>query len=327
MTAPTAPDLPLHAHLPSASRLVFGCMGLGGGWTTTPFDEDDVRAAHAAVDAALEAGITVFDHADIYTFGKAESVFGRMLAERPDLRASILLQSKCGIRFADDAGPKRYDASASWITHSVDGTLARLGIERLDALLLHRPDPLMEPAEIAEAFTALRASGKVDHFGVSNMSGAQMQWLQAALDAPLVANQIELGLGALAWLEEGVTVGQGAAAEVGFTAGTLEYCRASGVQLQAWGPLSQGRFSRAPEDAAPAERSTASVVAEMAGRYAVPPEAIVLAFLLRHPARIQPVLGTTDPARIAACARALEIELAREDWYALYEVARGGELP
>ena len=327
MTAPQALDLPLHAHLPAASRLVFGCMGLGGGWTHTAFDDGDVRAAHVAVDAALEAGITVFDHADIYTFGKAESVFGRVLADRPELRGSILLQSKCGIRFADDAGPKRYDASAAWITASVDGTLARLGIEKLDALLLHRPDPLMEPEEVARAFAALRAAGKVDHFGVSNMSGAQMRWLQSAIDAPLVANQIELGLGALAWLEEGVTVGQGAAADVGFTAGTLEYCREAAVQLQAWSPLAQGRFSREQQDVAPADRPAAQQVAEMAARYAVPAEAIVLAFLLRHPARIQPVLGTTDPARIAACARSLDVELAREDWYALYEAARGGELP
>lgn len=327
MTVPESLDLPLHRHLPAASRLVFGCMGLGGGWMRTAFDDGDVRAAHAAVDAALEAGITVFDHADIYTFGKAESVFGRVLAERPEVRASIVLQSKCGIRFADDAGPKRYDASASWITASVDGTLARLGVERLDALLLHRPDPLMEPEEVADAFTALRAAGKVEHFGCSNMSGAQMGWLQTALDAPLVANQIELGLGALAWLEEGVTVGQGAAADVGFTAGTLEYCRAASVQLQAWGPLAQGRFSRAPADVAPADQAAAKRVAEIAARYAVPAEAIVLAFLLRHPARIQPVLGTTDPARIAACARSLEVRLSREDWYALYEVARGGELP
>ena len=327
MTAPQALDLPLHAHLPAASRLVFGCMGLGGGWTHNAFDDGDVRAAHVAVDAALDAGITVFDHADIYTFGKAESVFGRVLADRPELRGSILLQSKCGIRFADDAGPKRYDASAAWITASVDGTLARLGIEKLDVLLLHRPDPLMEPEEVARAFAALRAAGKVDHFGVSNMSGAQMRWLQSAIDSPLVANQIELGLGALAWLEEGVTVGQGAAAHVGFTAGTLEYCREAAVQLQAWSPLAQGRFSREQQDVAPADRPAAQRVADMAARYAVPAEAIVLAFLLRHPARIQPVLGTTDPARIAACARSLDVELAREDWYALYEAARGGELP
>ena len=170
------------------------------------------------------------------------SRYSARLADRPELRGSILLQSKCGIRFADDAGPKRYDASAAWIT-ACDGTLARLGIE-LDVLLLHRPDPLMEPEEVARAFAALRAAGKVDHFGVSNMSGAQMRWLQSAIDSPLVANQIELGLGALAWLEEGVTVGQGAAAHVGFTAGTLEYCREAAVQLQAWSPLAQGRFSR-----------------------------------------------------------------------------------
>jgi predicted oxidoreductase len=320
--------LPLDRALPGVSTLVQGCMGLGGGWNTNPVGAADVRRAHEVVDAALDAGIDLFDHADIYTFGKAEAVFGTVLRERPGLREQIRIQSKCGIRFADAAGPKRYDLSAAWITRSVEGSLARLRIERLDALLLHRPDPLMEPDEIAGAFDALRTSGKVAHFGVSNMHAHQLRALQAALPEPLVANQIELSLGALAWLEEGVLAGQPGGAQVGFTAGTIEYCRETGIQLQAWGALCQGLFTGRNVDGEPAHvRATAALVAELAASHDTSREAIVLGFLLRHPARIQPVIGTTDPQRIAACARAMELALPREDFYRLYETARGTELP
>ena len=320
--------LPLERVLPGVSKLVQGCMGLGGGWNANPVGSADVRQAHAVVDAALEAGIDLFDHADIYTFGKAETVFGTVLRERPALREQIRIQSKCGIRFADDAGPKRYDLSAEWILRSVDGSLERLGIEQLDALLLHRPDPLMDADEIAGAFEALRVSGKVRHFGVSNMHAHQLRQLQAAVTEPLVANQIEMSLGALAWLEEGVLAGQPAGAEIGFTAGTVEYCREAGIQLQAWGALCQGLFTgRSLEAEQDRVRATAKCVVELAADYGTSREAIVLGFLLRHPARIQPVIGTTDPDRIARCARATDLALSREDFYRLYETARGAELP
>lgn len=319
---------PLSNYVTHNSPLVFGCMTLGGGWNNNPVSADDIADCHQAIDAALEAGICVFDHADIYTHGKAEQVFGKVLQQRPELRSLITLQSKCGIRFATDTAPQRYDFSAQWITQSVDGILARLQIEQLDVLMLHRPDPLMQPEEVAATFSALQQAGKVQHFGVSNMQQHQMALLQDALTAPLVVNQLELSLSHLAWLDEGTTAGCSGETLVNFGSGTIEYCRRNNVQLQAWGSLSQGLFS-GKDVSTEAEhiRATADLVARLAAEYQVSREAIVLGFLMRHPAQIQPVIGTTNIERIKACAQALQIQLSREHWYALYLSARGKALP
>jgi len=186
--------LPLQQHFPTVSPLAYGCMGLGGHWDDSPWTSAHVDHAQAAVEAALEIGVTLFDHADIYTRGKAESVFGELMRRQPSLRDRIVLQSKCGIRFAEGDLPGRYDLSGGYIVEAVEASLKRLGTEQLDILLLHRPDPLMQPDEIAEAFQRLRGAGKVSHFGVSNMNAGQMAWLGRALDQPLVVNQLELGL-------------------------------------------------------------------------------------------------------------------------------------
>jgi len=324
-------SLPLREHLPSASRLVLGCMGLGGGWNAEPLAEADIARADAALEAALDVGITVLDHADIYTLGKAEQAFGALFQRRPSLRERVLLQSKCGIRFADNTAPKRYDLSAAHIERSVDASLSRLQTDRLDVLLLHRPDPLMQPAEVAEAFSRLHRAGKVRFFGASNMHAAQLQWLGRHLSLPLVVNQLEMSLLQHDWLEAGTTFNdpQGAGAvRAGAWPATLVHCQAEGIQLQAWGALAQGQLSgRLPADAAPNLRRTAALVGDIARRESVPAEAVLLAWLQRHPAHIQPVIGTADPARIRACAQAEKLTLGREDWYALYEAARGRELP
>lgn len=319
---------PLQAHLPAASRLAYGCMGLGGGWNEHPVNDDDIRQTHAVVDAALESGITFFDHADIYTFGKAEQVFGEVLKARPELRDNVVIQSKCAIRFEDDQGPKRYDFSPEWVNESVDNILRRLHCEYLDILMLHRPDPLMEPAQLAEALHALQQSGKIRHVAVSNMHGAQIAHLQHYLDSPIVANQVELSLQKTAWIDEGVTAGHPASTGVGFTAGTLEYCQLNKVQIQSWGSLCQGLFSGRDVSSEPEHiKRTAELVARLAAEYQVSREAILLAFILRHPAAIQPVIGTTNVDRIRACQQALDVTLSREHWYALFESARGEELP
>ncbi|WP_461534687.1 aldo/keto reductase [Spongorhabdus nitratireducens] len=321
-------SIPLQDHLPHASHLVFGCMNLGGGWNHDPVTTADISQAHSLIDITLEAGINLFDHADIYTFGKAEQVFGKILGSHPALREKMLLQSKCGIRFEDSQGPKRYDLSRNWIISSVDNILTRLQTEYLDLLLLHRPDPLMEPEEIAEAFTILSKTGKVRHFGVSNMNAQQIRFLQSANDIPLVTNQLNLGLSALDWLEEGVLVNHPEGSGASFTSGTLEYCQQNRIQLQAWGSLSQGIFSGRPTgDYSSAVQQTARLAKQLAAEMEVSSEAIVLSWLMRHPARIQPVIGTTHPDRLKACAEASRIELSREQWYQLYAAARGRELP
>jgi predicted oxidoreductase len=324
----SAQSYPLTHYVSHSSPLVFGCMMLGGGWNKNPVCDADIKHTHDVIDAALDAGICVFDHADIYTFGKAEQVFGTVLKQRPELRGQISLQSKCGIRFADDTAVQRYDFSAQWITQSVNNILARLQIEQLDVLLLHRPDPLMQPEEVAAAFSQLQQAGKVKHFGVSNMQQHQMTFLQHALHSPLIVNQLELSLSHLAWLDEGTTAGCPGEPAVNFCSGTLEYCRRNKVQLQAWGSLSQGLFSGKDVSAAPEPvRATAELVARLAAEYQVSREAIVLGWLLRHPAAIQPVIGTSNIKRIAACAQATTIQLSREHWYALYLAARGRALP
>ncbi len=299
-------------------------MGLGGSGIAIG---EDIARAHAAVEAALDAGINCFDHADIYAEGLAESAFGRVLAMKPSLRDRVYLQSKCGIRMADRDAPKRYDLSRRWIMKSVDGSLSRLGTDYLDVLLLHRPDPLMEPDEIASAFSSLRRSGKVRHFGVSNMHQHQIALLSDALEDEIVVNQLPLGLAAMASVDEGIRAGDPAGPGPA-TPGLLDWCRRRGIQLQAWGPLGRGLFSGAnlAKRGASAHAVTRRV-AEAAERLGRPPEAIVVAWLLRHPAGIQPVIGTTRPERIHACAEALAFELDRETWYALFEAARGAPVP
>lgn len=324
----TAKQPPLSNYVTHNSPLVFGCMALGGGWNDNPVSAGDIASCHQAIDTALEAGICVFDHADIYARGKAEQVFGKVLQQRPELRSLITLQSKCGIRFASDTAPQRYDFSAQWIAQSVDGILARLQIEQLDVLMLHRPDPLMQPEEVAGVFSQLQQAGKVKQFGVSNMQQHQMALLQDALSMPLVVNQLELSLSHLAWLDEGTTAGCSGETLVNFGSGTIEYCRRNNVQLQAWGSLSQGLFSGKDVSSEAAHiAKTAELVKQLAAEYQVSREAIVLGFLMRHPAQIQPVIGTTNIERIKACAQATQIRLSREHWYALYLSARGKALP
>lgn len=316
--------LPLHTHLRDVGPLVYGCMALGGDWNGGPLTEADIAQAHAAVEAALAIGVTLFDHADIYRRGKAEAVFGELLKRDASLRAKLRLQSKCGIRFADDTAPGRFDFSAEYIERSVDGILQRLGVEHIEILLLHRPDPLMQPAEVARAFGRLKAAGKVGHLGVSNMHAGQMRWLQSALGEPLVANQLEMSLAKLDFIDAGTTFNDPQAATrpgAMAWAGTLEYAQQHGVQLQAWGSLAQGRFND------PAASAAAKVVHEIAEAHATTANAVLLAWLLRHPAGIQPVIGSGNAERIRACGDAVKIQLSREEWYRLYVAARAQVLP
>lgn len=310
-------------------RLMYGCMALGGDADGSPLSRRDVAQAEAAVDAALEIGISMFDHADVYRRGKAETVFGRILRSRPGLREQLVIQSKCGVRLDKDGVAVQYDLSKAWILRAVDESLERMQLEFLDVLLLHRPDPLMRYEEVAEAFEVLASSGKVRSFGVSNMSAAQMRELQRHISHPLVACQLEMSLGRRTWIERDLAINEDGAS-ASFPDGTLQYCREHGVQLQAWAPLARGRYSGATfAQSSEAEQRTAALVAEMAAVRATSREAIVLAWLLRHPADIVAVIGTADPGRIRSCADAVrQAELmSRGDWYALLTAARGSDPP
>lgn len=288
------------------SRLVYGCMRLAD------YGSAAARArGKAAIRAAVDSGYTVFDHADIYARGACEELFGEVLRESPGLREQIVIVGKCGIRFAGEPqadDPQRYDFSKRHILASVDGSLSRLGIEQLDVLLLHRPDYLMAAAEVAEAFDMLASAGKVRHFGVSNFSPSQVELLQSATDKPLVANQVEINLHRIAALEDG----------------TLDQCQQLGMTPQAWSPLAGAvieawgnTFRESDEVRIRAE------LTRQADRYGVDSSLIPLAWLLKHPAGIAPIIGSTTSERIAAAVAALDIDYSREDWYRLLEARNG----
>ncbi|MFF9818675.1 aldo/keto reductase family oxidoreductase [Streptomyces sp. NPDC014006] len=304
-------------------RLLYGCMGLGGGWDSRPYTAEDIQHAETAMEAALAAGITAFDHADIYRYGKSEAVFGEVLARTPGLRERIVLQTKCGIRLPDGERPGHYDLRGASILRRVEESLVRLRTDVLDVLLLHRPDPLADPEEIAEAFASLRSQGLVRQFGVSNMSGPQIAFLRAHLDVPLVVDQLEMSLARRDWVEAGVLFNTRAGGGNGFTSGTLEFCATEGIRLQAWGALAQGRLT------ADADAPVSRLVADLAQRKRTTPETILLWWLQSHPAGIAPVVGTTRPERIAACRDAAlnEPDLTHEEWYALWVAARDTPLP
>lgn len=321
--------LPLHTRGIPASRIALGCMGLGGGWDHEPITAENIRQGHEAVEAALSIGINFFDHADIYTRGKAEKIFGQLFKDRPGLREEIIIQSKCGIKLIEPGDTSNsFDLSGEHILKSVDGTLSRLGTEYIDILLLHRPDPLMDPEEVAGALRKLKTAGKVRHFGVSNMSAAQIKLLEHYCDEPFVVNQLHMSLAKISWLDAMVSVNREPWKDITFPEGTLEYCRTQNIQLQAWGPLAQGLFSGRPLTGQPESVvNTAAMVQSLAEQKNTTPEGIVLSWLITHPAAIQPVIGTVNPQRIAACAGADKLELTRKEWYDLYVSSRGEKLP
>lgn len=311
----------------SGDRVLYGCMGLGGSWEPGPYGAADIDAAEAAVVAALDSGITTFDHADIYRHGKAEAVFGEVLARTPGLRERITLQTKCGIRLGDKDRPGIYDLRGETIVRRVEESLTRLRTDVIDVLLLHRPDPLADVDSVASALASLHRQGLVRGFGVSNMGAAQIAHLQARLDVPLVANQLEMSLHSRDWVEAGVLLNTPESADNGFPFGTLEHCRDHGIRLQAWGALAQGRFTG--REQTPAERATAALLAELARQKDTTPESVLLWWLMRHPAAIAPVIGSARPERIRACRDAAlrEPELTHEEWYELWITARGVPLP
>jgi predicted oxidoreductase len=323
--------LPLHRRDIPVSTLVLGCMGFGGkDWFDQgPLTAEQIKQGREAVDAALSIGINMFDHANIYKSGKAEQVFGEILKEQKSLRDKIFIQSKCGIRFADDKAPfTRFDFSEENILQTVEGSLSRLGTDYMDFLLLHRPDPLVDPEEVASAFRKLKDAGKVRWFGVSNMSAAQMKLLQKYLDVPIVVNQLELSLYHHNWVDASINLNQAPAADDIFPEGTIEYCRMEDIQIQSWGSLAQGLYTgRALDNEPDTVKATAKKVQDYANQKGTTREAIVLAWLLKHPAGIQPVIGTTNPERIRACGEATRIELTREEWYDLWITARGKGMP
>ena len=284
-----------------SSRLVYGCMRIAG-------DEIDKAGGKAALSAAVENGYTAFDHADIYGAGACESLFGEWLRESPGMRERLTLISKCGIRLDD---PKRYDFSFEHIVASAESSLRRLGVDQLDVLLLHRPDYLMDFDEVARGFEQLQKSGKVAQFGVSNFLPERLRALQSALPMRMQVNQVEININNTAALENGV----------------LDQAQAENLTVQAWSPLAgialDAWRNQLSEEQVEAIRAEAD---RQAAHYGIERWQIALAWLLKHPASITPVVGSTRPDRIAAAPKALDIAYTRKDWYRLLE-ARNGPVP
>lgn len=309
-------------------RLIYGCMGLGGSWDDTSYGAADIDQAAAVIESARGIGIGLFDHADIYRSGKSEAVFGEVLVRSPGLREKIQLQTKCGIRLGERGLQTHYDLSREAILERVNESLKRLQTEYVDVLLLHRPDPLMDAREVADAVGQLMAEGKVRQLGVSNMSGAQIAYLQDRLETPVVANQLEMSLLKRDWLESTVLVNHPESAGSGFPHGTLEYCMDKGIELQAYGSLAQGRYTGAGAQS-DAETATAAMLQRLAAEKHTTVEAVLLGWLMKHPARISPVVGTTNLSRIGACADAADVaaQMSRAEWYGLWMAARGSNIP
>ena len=303
------------------SRIGFGCMRL------PPEQSDVIRV----VRTALDEGINFFDHANVYQSGRCEEAFSVMWSQVPGLRDRIVLQSKCGIRRAGDPNPDspvRYDFSYQHIKDSVEGSLKRLKTDHLDILLLHRPDPLADPEEVAKAFAELKDAGKVRFFGVSNHTGPQIELLKTALSVPLVANQLEISILHNTLLSAGVITNQDNPTYPVRGEGTLEYCHAHKITVQAWSPLARGLASgKAASSSDERAVKTAAVVEAIATAHSVSHEAVVIAWLLKHPAKIQPIIGTMTPARISACCQADGVDLTREEWYTLFSAGRGANVP
>jgi predicted oxidoreductase len=301
-------------------------MGLAA-WNSKAVTEDERHRVRNIVRVAYEAGINLFDHADIYAYGKSEAAFAAAWDVIP--RDEIVLQSKCGIILEGDprySGPARYDFSYDHIIQSVQGSLQRLGTEYLDVLLLHRPDPLVEPEEVARAFDELLHRGQVRHFGVSNHNIWQMELLRSYIDPPLVVNQLELSLLHPYLISEGILANQEAGSQA-LATGILDYCRLHHVLIQAWSPVAGGRVFSGSDEETQQGRALITLVEALARKKDTTVEAIALGWLLRHPAGIQPILGTTRPERVLASVQADTVQLSSEEWYALLAAVRDAPVP
>ena len=297
-------------NVPEASAIGLGCMRITG------LGSD--KALRELVETSMEAGINFFDHADIYAGGEAEAEFGRILT--PELRSRMVIQTKCAIRPGIC-----YDFSKEHILESVDGSLKRLNTDYIDILLLHRPDALMEPEEVAEAFDILKKSGKVRAFGVSNHNPMQIELLNSCLPEPLLVNQIQFSVAHCPTIDAGLNVNIQNDAGCSRDGSVIEYCRLKKMTIQAWSPFLYGMFEgvfigseKFPE--------LNQVMDRLAEKYQVTPNAIAVAWIMRHPAGIQTIVGSTNARRVQEIARASDICLTRNEWYELY-LSAGKKLP
>lgn len=293
-----------------ASAISLGCMRMSG------LNE---RGVDEIVDAAIENEINYFDHADIYGGGNSEKLFGEYLKRHNGVRDKIFIQTKCAIHDG------QFDFSKEHIIKSVDGSLLRLGVDYVDALLLHRPDTLMEPEEVAEAFDILESSGKVRHFGVSNHNHMQIELLKTAVRQPLVANQLQFSITEAGMVTSGMNVNMKNSESFMHDGGMLEYARVKNITIQAWSPFQHGFFKGTfiDNDDFPILNEKLAQIGE---KYGLSKTGVATAWILRHPANMQLIAGTMNPERLREICKAADITLSRSDWYEIYRAA-GHSLP
>ena len=293
-----------------ASSIGLGCMRIAD------MQKEDVNKL---VNIALEEGINFFDHADIYGKGRSEEIFSEAIGMNSSLREKMIIQSKCSIR------PGFYDYSKEHIIRSVDGILKRLKTDYLDILLLHRPDTLMEPEEVSEAFEELFKAGKVREFGVSNHNPMQIELLNKYLKNKIMINQLQFSLMHTGIIDSGINVNMKVDSSIDRDGSILEYCRLKDITIQAWSPFQYGFFEGVflNNDKFPELNAKINEVAE---KKRVTNSAIATAWILRHPAKIQTIVGTTNAERLRDICKASEVELTRQEWYELYRAA-GNQLP
>lgn len=289
----------------NASAISLGCMRMGC------LEE---KRVDEIVNAALENGINYFDHADIYGGGSSEKVFGEYLKRHKSIRDNIFIQTKCAIHDG------QYDFSKEHIISSVEGSLARLGIDYLDALLLHRPDTLMEPQEVAEAFEILESSGKVLHFGVSNHNPMQIELLKTAVKQPLVANQLQFSVTEAGMIASGMNVNMKNGDSVVHDGGVLEYSRLKNMTIQAWSPFQYGFFKGTFIDN-PDFKELNLKLTQIGEKYGISKTGVAAAWILRHPANIQLIAGTMNPEHLKDICNAQDVTLTRGEWYEIYRAA------
>ena len=295
----------------SVPAIAVGCMRLNG------IGKEERKSF---ISSAIEQGMIFFDHADIYGGGECERVFGEAVKELKLPRESLFLQSKCGI-----VPGVMFDFSEKHIVEAAEGSLRRLGTDHLDSLLLHRPDALAEPEEVASAFDKLQREGKVRYFGVSNMHPAQIELIRSAVKQPLVADQLQFSPTNATMISNGIEANMltdGAVSRDGYI---LEYCRLHGITIQAWSPYQYGFFEGVylGSDRFPALNK---VIGEIGEKYSIEDVAVVAAWILRHPAGMQMITGTMNRKRLAAIAKGADVTLSREEWYKIY-IAAGHILP
>ena len=272
------------------------------------------------IKGAMDMGANFFDHADIYAGGECERVFADALDMTPSLREKMIIQTKCGI-----VPGKMFDFSKEHILEAVDGSLKRLKTEYIDVLLLHRPDTLMEPEEVGEAFSILKESGKVRHFGVSNQNPMQMALLQKYIDMPLCANQLQMSIMHTPMIQAGINVNMLNDSAVNRDGGVLEYCRLHDITIKPWSPFPVGFFGGCFVDNKDYPEVN-KVLEEIGNKYGVSKTTMAISWLLRHPAKLMPVTGTTNSTRLTDCLKAADVKITREEWYAIYKAA-GNILP